>query len=125
MKKTGGFLLAATVGSSLALSTLRAHAAQSALAQNKQTQDATTPQKALQMLKDGNARFVQGEMLKRNLMQQVKATGGGQFPFAVIVGCIGSRVPIELIFDQGMVDKGQISLAGAKYDVHNGKVTFM
>ena len=58
MKKAGGSLLAATVGSSLALSTLKAHAAQSAVAQNKQTQDATTPQKALQMLKDGNARFV-------------------------------------------------------------------
>jgi carbonic anhydrase len=77
------------------------------------------------MLKDGNARFAQGEMLKRNLRQQVKATGGGQFPFAAMVGCIGSRLPNELIFDQGMVDKVQISLAGDMYDVHNGKVTFM
>lgn len=112
MKKAGGSLLAATVGSSLALSTLKAHAAQSAVAQNKQTQDATTPQKALQMLKDGNARFVQGEMLKRNLMQQVKATGGGQFPFAAIVGCIDSRVPNELIFDQGIGDIFSARIAG-------------
>ena len=112
MKKAGGSLLAATVGSSLALSTPRARATQSAAAQNKQTHDATTPQKALQMLKDGNARFVQGEMLKRNLMQQVKATGGGQFPFAAIVGCIDSRVPNELIFDQGIGDIFSARIAG-------------
>jgi hypothetical protein len=61
MKKTGGLLLAASVGSSLALSAARAHAAASA-------------QKALQMLKEGNTRFFQGKMLKRDLMQQVKAT---------------------------------------------------
>jgi carbonic anhydrase len=64
------------------------------------------------MLKDGNARFVQGEMLKRNLMQQVKATGGGQFPFAAIVGCIDSRVPNELIFDQGVGDIFSARIAG-------------
>jgi len=112
MKKTGGSLLAATVGSSLALSALRAHAAQAAVTQNKQTQDATTPQKVLQMLKDGNARFVQGKMLQRNLMQQVKATGGGQFPFAAIVGCIDSRASNELIFDQGIGDIFSARIAG-------------
>jgi carbonic anhydrase len=112
MKRTGGSLLAATVGSSLALSALRAHAAQAAVTQNKQTQDATTPQKALQNLKDGNARFVQGNMLQRNLMQQVKATGGGQFPFAAIVGCIDSRAPNELIFDQGIGDIFSARIAG-------------
>lgn len=112
MKKTGGSLLAATLGSSLAMSTLSAHAAQSVATQNKQTQDATTPQKALQMLRDGNARFVQGDMLKRNLMQQVEATGSGQFPFAAIVGCIDSRVPNELIFDQGIGDIFSARIAG-------------
>lgn len=112
MKKTSGYLISATMGSSLALSTLKAHAAQSAVTQNKQTQDAINPQKALQMLKDGNARFVQGKMLKRNLMQQVKATGSGQFPFAAIVGCIDSRVSNELIFDQGIGDIFSVRIAG-------------
>ncbi|MGA8180410.1 MAG: carbonic anhydrase family protein [Desulfobacterales bacterium] len=112
MKNTGGSLLAAGMGSSLALSALQAHAAQAAVTQNKETQDATTPQKALQMLKDGNARFVQGNMLQRNLMRQVKATGGGQFPFAAIVGCIDSRVPNELIFDQGIGDIFSARIAG-------------
>jgi carbonic anhydrase len=112
MKKTGGSLLAATVGSSLALSALQTHAAQAAVTQNKQTQDATTPQKALQILKDGNARFVRDKMLQRNLMQQVKATGGGQYPFAAIVGCIDSRVSNELIFDQGIGDIFSARIAG-------------
>ena len=86
MKKAGGSLIAAAAGSSLALSAMQAHAAQSAVTQTKQTQAAVTPQTALQMLKDGNTRFVQGKMLQRNLMQQVKATGSGQFPFASIHG---------------------------------------
>ena len=112
MKKTGGSLLAAAAGSSLALSAMRAHATPSAMTQSKQTQVATTPQKALQMLKDGNSRFIQGNMLQRNLMQQVKATGGGQFPFAAIVGCIDSRASNELIFDQGIGDIFSARIAG-------------
>jgi len=112
MKKAGGSLIAAAAGSSLALSAIRAHAAQSAATQNKQTQAAMTPQKALQMLKDGNTRFLQGKMLQRNLMQQVKATGAGQFPFAAIVGCIDSRAPNELIFDQGIGDIFSARIAG-------------
>ena len=56
------------------------------------------------MLMDGNARFVQDKLLARDYKQQVEATGNGQFPFAAIVGCIDSRVPNELIFDQGIGD---------------------
>jgi carbonic anhydrase len=82
------------------------------VSQTKLTQDEITPQKALQMLKDGNARFVQGQMVQRNLMQQVKETAGGQFPFAAIVGCIDSRVPNELIFDQGIGDIFSARIAG-------------
>jgi carbonic anhydrase len=82
------------------------------VSQTKLTQDEITPQKALQMLKDGNARFVQGQMVQRNLMQQVKETAGVQFPFAAIVGCIDSRVPNELIFDQGIGDIFSARIAG-------------
>ena len=64
------------------------------------------------MLKDGNARFVQGKMAQRNLTQQVMATGSGQFPFAVIVGCIDSRASNELIFDQGIGDIFSARVAG-------------
>jgi carbonic anhydrase len=112
MKKTGVSLLAATVGSSLALSSLQAHAASSAVTQTKRTQSAITPQQALQMLKDGNSRFLQGKMMQRNLIQQVAATGSGQFPYAAIVGCIDSRVATELVFDQGIGDIFSARIAG-------------
>ena len=112
MKMAGGSLIAAAAGSSFALTTMQAHAAQSAVTQSKNTQAAITPQKALQMLKEGNARFVQGKMLKRDLMQQVKATAAGQFPFATIVGCMDSRASNELLFDQGIGDIFSARVAG-------------
>jgi carbonic anhydrase len=105
-------LIAAAAGSSLALSTISACAAQTAVTQSKQTQGAITPQTALQMLKEGNTRFVQGNMLKRDLMQQIKATAGGQFPFAVLVSCIDSRESGQLIFDQGIGDIFNARIAG-------------
>jgi carbonic anhydrase len=63
-------------------------------------QKATTPQEALRMLQEGNARFVSGKTINCDLMKQVHATADGQAPFAAIVGCIDSRVPPELVFDQ-------------------------
>jgi len=112
LNKTGAALVAAAAGSSLALSALQAHADAAAMTQTKQSQTATTPQKALQMLKDGNARFVQDKMLQRDLMQQVKATAAGQFPFAALVSCIDSRASNELIFDQGIGDIFSARIAG-------------
>jgi len=63
-------------------------------------QQATSPQDALRMLQEGNERFVSGKTINCDLMKQVRATAGGQAPFAAIVGCIDSRVPPELVFDQ-------------------------
>ena len=51
-------------------------------------------------------------MLKRDLMAQVRATASGQFPFAVVLGCIDSRVPPELVFDQGIGDIFSPRIAG-------------
>ena len=113
LRGAGKSLIAAGAASGLALSSKAANAAHhEAVTQTKDTQAATTPEKALQLLKDGNARFVQGKMLKRDYMQQVKATGGGQFPFAAIVGCIDSRGSNELIFDQGIGDIFSARVAG-------------
>ncbi len=112
MKSAGGSLIAAAAGSSIVLSALNAHAAQPYVTQNKQTQEATTPQKALQMLKEGNTRFVQGNMIKRDYMQQAKATATGQFAFAALVSCIDSRESAQLIFDQGIGDVFNARIAG-------------
>jgi carbonic anhydrase len=112
LKSAGAGLIATGAVSGIALSARSAYAAQTAVTQTKETQAATTPEKALQMLKDGNARFVQGKMLERDYMQQVKATGAGQFPFAAVVGCIDSRASNELIFDQGVGDIFSARVAG-------------
>jgi carbonic anhydrase len=78
----------------------------------KDTQSAITPDLALQRLKDGNARFVAGNTINCDLMKQVKETAEGQAPFATIVGCIDSRVPPELVFDQRIGDVFAARIAG-------------
>jgi carbonic anhydrase len=81
-------------------------------AMTKQARNQLTPDQALALLKDGNERFVSGKMLQRDLMAQVKATATGQFPFAGILGCIDSRVPPEVVFDQGIGDIFSARIAG-------------
>jgi carbonic anhydrase len=78
----------------------------------KDTQATTTPQKALEFLREGNYRFVNNLKANRNLLQQVNETRDGQFPFAVILSCIDSRTSAELIFDQGLGDIFSIRIAG-------------
>jgi carbonic anhydrase len=75
-------------------------------------QQAKTPDEALQLLKEGNERFLAGKMINCDLMAQVRATSHGQAPFAAIVGCIDSRVPPELIFDLRLGDAFVARLAG-------------
>ena len=79
---------------------------------NKETQSTMTPGKALAFLKEGNKRFEKNLKANRNLLQQVNETSEGQFPFAVILSCIDSRVSAELIFDQGLGDIFSIRIAG-------------
>ena len=78
----------------------------------KITQKNLTPQLAHQILVEGNERFVQNVKAQRNLKEQVLETSEGQYPFAVILSCIDSRVPAELVFDQGIGDIFSIRLAG-------------
>src|SRR6187455_897195 len=63
-------------------------------------QGALTPDQALRRLMDGNARLLAGKTVNCDLLAQIEATAAGQAPFAAIVGCIDSRVPPELVFDQ-------------------------
>lgn len=79
---------------------------------SKETQSSLTPQTALQILKEGNQRFVNNLKVSRNLLQQVNETSSGQFPFATILSCIDSRTSAELIFDQGLGDIFSIRIAG-------------
>ena len=81
-------------------------------AHNKETQTQMTPSSSIQELKNGNIRFLEQREHTRNLLQQVEDTSTGQYPFATILSCIDSRVPPELIFDQGIGDLFSIRIAG-------------
>lgn len=78
----------------------------------KEMQASLTPQKATELLIDGNKRFVNNLKYNRNLLQQVNETSGGQHPFAIVLSCIDSRTSAELIFDQGLGDIFSARIAG-------------
>ncbi len=78
----------------------------------KELQTATTPRKALELLKEGNQRFVANQKIERDLLQQARETANGQYPFAVILSCIDSRTSSELIFDLGIGDVFNARIAG-------------
>ncbi|MDF1695272.1 MAG: carbonic anhydrase family protein [Saprospiraceae bacterium] len=80
--------------------------------QTKDTQEGITPEIALDLLKEGNKRFVENGQVSRNLLGQVDDTSTGQYPFATVLSCIDSRVSSELIFDQGIGDIFSIRIAG-------------
>jgi len=83
-----------------------------AAVQTKASQAAMTPDNALVLLKEGNARFASGKLLKRDFPAEVRATAAGQYPFGAIVSCMDSRGPVELIFDQTFGDVFSIRIAG-------------
>lgn len=80
--------------------------------QTKEIQQSLTPSKVKQSLVDGNQRFVQNKRGDRDLKKQVNETSTGQFPMAVVLGCIDSRVPAELVFDRGIGDIFNARVAG-------------
>ncbi|MEJ6712198.1 MAG: carbonic anhydrase family protein [Flavobacteriales bacterium] len=81
-------------------------------AHSKESQNLMTPESSLTTLVEGNTRFQQNQRADRNLLEQVKTTSTGQFPFTTILSCIDSRVSSELIFDQGIGDLFSIRIAG-------------
>jgi carbonic anhydrase len=78
----------------------------------KEMQAAITPRIALDLLKEGNKRFVNNLKVNRNLLQQANETSDAQHPFAIILSCIDSRTSAELIFDQGLGDIFSVRIAG-------------
>ena len=103
--KSAGAIAAATLATAAA-------AKQSCEVFTAATQAATTPDAALKMLKEGNIRFVEGRTMNCDLRKQVKATAEQQSPIAAIVGCIDSRVPPEMVFDQRLGDMFAARIAG-------------
>lgn len=75
-------------------------------------QQTMTPHQVLEVLQDGHERFCSGWRLTRNLGHQVQATAAAQHPLAVVLSCIDSRTPTELLFDLGVGDVFTIRIAG-------------
>lgn len=75
-------------------------------------QEEITPEQIIQGLKDGNERYVNNNLTPRDLQSQVKATASGQFPEAIIISCVDSRVPVEHVFDKGVGDIFVARVAG-------------
>lgn len=78
----------------------------------KEIQEGINPKDARELLIEGNNRFIENKKASRDLLNQVKETSKGQFPYAVILSCIDSRVPTELIFDLGIGDVFNVKVAG-------------
>ncbi|MFM9838340.1 MAG: carbonic anhydrase [Cyclobacteriaceae bacterium] len=77
------------------------------------SQTKITPDEALLRLKEGNQRFINGKSTKpRQDFNRIKEVAAAQYPFATIIGCSDSRVPNEIIFDQGLGDLFIVRTAG-------------
>jgi MFS superfamily sulfate permease-like transporter len=78
----------------------------------RELQDAVTPEQVLDILRQGNLRFATGRQLNRDYARQIGATADGQHPLAVVLSCIDSRTPAELILDMGLGDIFSVRVAG-------------
>jgi carbonic anhydrase len=78
----------------------------------QEERDKLTPDEVLQMLKDGNQRFVSGTLTSRDHSRQVRQAALGQYPKAVVLSCLDSRIPVEDVFDRGIGDVFVARVAG-------------
>ena len=78
----------------------------------KEERDRMTPVQVIEELKKGNERFRTGKMAPRDYVAQKRSSASGQYPAAVILGCVDSRVPAEIIFDAGIGDTFNGRIAG-------------
>ena len=77
-----------------------------------------TPDEAIAELKAGNARFVESKLSNTNFKEQIEATKGGQHPHSLVLTCLDSRVPPEIIFDQGIGNLFVARVAGNTEDAN-------
>lgn len=80
--------------------------------QTSESQSAISPMQAVEMLKQGNVRFTSDSAMSRDYQSQISQTASGQYPFAAVVSCIDSRIPTEIVFDQGIGDIFNARIAG-------------
>jgi carbonic anhydrase len=78
----------------------------------KERRESLTPSQILDELKKGNERFRTGKMAPRDYLAEKRSSAASQYPAAVILGCVDSRVPPEIIFDAGIGDTFNGRVAG-------------
>lgn len=78
----------------------------------REVRDTLTPERVLEILMAGNERFRNGQRLTRDFSRMVDATAGAQYPMAVVLSCIDSRTPAEILFDLGLGDVFSVRIAG-------------
>lgn len=78
----------------------------------REEQEALTPDEVLAILEEGNRRFVEGDVTHRDHREQVRLAAGGQYPKAIILSCVDSRIPVEDVFDRGIGDVFVARVAG-------------
>ena len=80
--------------------------------QTNKSQTEITPEDAISLLEKGNNRFLKNKFLNRDYKEQISNSSNGQHPFVIVLSCIDSRVPVEIIFDQGIGDLFSVRVAG-------------
>lgn len=83
-----------------------------AAALTKEQRDSLTPDQIIELMKKGNERFRSGKMKEQNYLAQKRSSATGQYPAAIILGCIDSRVPAEIVLDAGIGDTFNARVAG-------------
>ncbi len=78
----------------------------------QEEQASLTPARVIDLLKEGNKRFVNGEVTLRNHKEQIRRAAANQFPKAIVLSCVDSRVPVEDVFDRGIGDMFVARVAG-------------
>ncbi|MFK7785277.1 MAG: carbonic anhydrase family protein [Crocinitomicaceae bacterium] len=78
----------------------------------KEEQDALTPDEVITSLKDGNERFTKNDLTARDHRAQVRNSVKSQYPKAIVLSCVDSRVPVEDVFDRGIGDVFVARVAG-------------
>jgi len=104
-------LAACTIGAPLGFLSIQ-FAASRAGSLTKEQRDSMTPSQVIDELKKGNERFRTGKMAPRDYLAEKRSSAAGQYPAAVILGCVDSRVPAEIIFDAGIGDTFNGRVAG-------------
>ncbi len=112
IKSVMGLLLTATALLAAGCQSPRGSAELPAAPPTKEIQATMSPEAALAELKAGNARFVSGQPRHRDMTADVQAASHGQYPYAVVLSCLDSRQPIEMVLDQGIGDIFSARVAG-------------